>query len=415
MDFKNKELELFVEDFDIAENIDTGIITISGYANRYKSEEGQLVIDRSSESVMPSGYDLQSYKKNPILLYQHDKSRPIGKIVALELRSDGLYVEANVHDMLDHQAYYAVKHSILKTFSIGFIVKDYTEVDDVYFWTEIELLEISIVSVPDNQESTFNVLLDSPCNGGTCALAAKKVSETRTKDTKTWSSVDKSVLLSDIEKLADEDVVKEAYLIVKDVSKPSTWKFPHHYLDEETKELSLLKAGLDSALSALKGAKDAENHALEDKIAAVSHLQKHYDSLLADGVVDNIPDGLKELADYFEEKQMSITKEENTPGAGAGEGGEGGNEQPPKDDTINTPANTEDGGDAGSQNPNPEEDGASGNEPEGTKVISIEDVDSFVESAKNSPEGLNTLLSLYASLEASINEALPKLLEEDKN
>ena len=134
---KNKEIELYLEDLSISDSSDNGIITISGYANRYKDEDGQLVIDRSEESVLPSGYDLKSFKKNPILLYQHDKSRPIGKIINVELKVDGLYIEANVHKQLDPQAHYAVEHGILKCLSIGFIVKDYTEVDGVYFWTEV--------------------------------------------------------------------------------------------------------------------------------------------------------------------------------------------------------------------------------------------------------------------------------------
>ena len=403
---ETKNIELFVQDIAVAENVDTGIITVSGYANRYKDEEGQLVIDRSEESVLPSGYDLSSFKKNPILLYQHDKSRPIGKIIAVELRPDGLYIEANVHKMLDPQAHYAVEQGILKTFSIGFMVKDYTEVDGVWFWTEVELLEVSIVSVPDNQDSIFNVLLDSPCNSGKCLLASKSIINDTKEVVKEWSSVDKKTLQETIVTHGEPGVAEEAYLIVKNSEDPSTWKFPHH--DFDLGGLSILKGGLTSALSALKGAKDDEAHAIDDKLKAAKHLERHFTDLLEAGTVDNIPEDLTELIKHFEEKILAETKDneevpaeetpaEETPASG----------QPEDDGTINTPEQPEEGG----NNPQNPDDGAS-NEPDGAKVTSIEDVTSFIEEASKSSEGLDTLLNLYANLEASINEALPKLLEE---
>ena len=403
MDFKNKNIELFVEDFALAESEDTGVITISGYANRYKDAEGQLVIDRSDESVLPSGYDLSSFHKNPILLYQHDKSRPIGKIITLELRTDGLFIEANVHKMLDPQAHYAVEQGILKTFSIGFMVKDYTEVDGVWFWTEVELLEISIVSVPDNQDSLFNVLVDSPCNSGKCVLAAKSLQAANPKEElkenhKEWSSVDKSALLATIEANGVEGIPEEAYLIVKDSKDSSTWKFPHHDFDMEG--LSLLKGGLISAFSALKGAKDDASHSTEDKLNAAKHLIKHFSELLEEGSVDNVPEDLIELSTYLEEKLMAEKKDvEDSP------------EQPEEGETINTPEQPEEGSN-NPQDPSSEEPGAS-DKPDGVTVTSIEDVNSFIEAASKSSEGLDTLLTMYADLEASINEALPKLLEEN--
>ena len=400
---ETKNIELYVEDISIQDNIDTGIITISGYANRYKDEEGQLIVDRSTESVLPSGYDLKSYKKNPILLYQHDKSRPIGKIITVELRPDGLYVEANVHKQMDPQAHYAVEQGILKTFSIGFMVKDYEEIDDIYFWTKVELLEISIVSVPDNQESIFNVLTESPCNNGKCVLASKATSSKTNKEEikenhKEWSSIDKSALLKSVVDHGGDNTAEEVYLIVKDNKDSSTWKFPHHEFNMEGIPVS--KGGLVSALSALKGAKDDEAHATADKLKAVEHLTRHFADLLELGSVDNIPEDLGELSKYFEEKLVMENKEVE----------EG--EQPPEDVTINTPDNPEDGGN-NPQDPESKDDGAS-NEPDGAKVTSIEDVNSFIEEASKSTDGLNILLNLYAGLEFSINEALPKLLEPEE-
>ncbi len=401
--------EFLISDISIEENIDTGIITISGYANRYKDDNGQLIIDRSGESVLPSGYDLVNYKKNPIILYQHDKMRPIGKTVAIELRADGLFIEATVHKSLDSKAYYAVQHGIVKTLSIGFMVKDWQEVDDVWFWTEVELTEVSLVSVPDNADSLFNVLLDSPCNNGQCALAYKpQVTKEKKEKVKEWSDVDKPAMLTKLAELGKEGLVEEAYLIVKDKEKSSTWKFPHHYLDETSGELKLLKGGLTSALSALKSTKEDESHSLENKLEAAKHLIKHYNELLEIGSVDNIPEDLLELQKYFEDELMAKEKHKEVDEEGATS-----NEQTQEDETINTATDSEEGVND-TQNPDSEtkEDGEK--KPDGDEGISIEAVEAFIASSSKSSDGLNTLLNLYASLEASINEALPKLLAEDE-
>ena len=405
MDFKNKSMELFVGDLIVDEDVDTGILVVGGYANRYKDDSGEIVVDRSGESVLPSGYDLKSFMKNPILLYQHRKDEPLGKIISLELRTDGFYVEAEVHKVLHEKAYYAIQQEILTMFSIGFLVKDYFEKEGVYYWSEIEILEVSAVSIGDNQESLFNVLVDSPCNNGKCVLAAKSLQAVNSKEElkenhKEWSKVDKSALLAAIEANGVEGIPEEAYLIVKDPKDSSTWKFPHHgFVDMEG--LSLLKGGLISAFSGLKGAKDDETHSLQNKYDASLHLIKHFTELLEEGSVDNIPEDLIELSKYFEEKLMAIEKDVEQPA-----------EQPADVPPINTPEQPEDGNN-NPQNPDPViEDGAS-DEPDGNNVTSIEDVTLFIEEASKSSEGLNTLLIMYADLEASINEALPKLLEEE--
>lgn len=402
MDFKNKSLELFVDDINAVEDVDTGIITVSGYANKYKNEDGSIVVDRSTESVLPSGYDLVNFKKNPVLLYQHDRNTPIGKIITIELRPDGLYIEANIHKVLHNKAYYAVQHGILAAFSIGFVVKDYKELDGVYYWTEVELLEVSVVSVPDNQDSIFNILTNSPCNNGKCVLASKAVKLPNKKDIKelSWANTDKTEMMEATKAFGNEIHTKDMYLMVKDLDDETTWKFPHHAYDKSTNMVGLSKEGLDSAISALKSAQDLDKYSLEEKKDAADHLLKHYSELLVTGFVDNIPDDLNELIKYFEEKDVDTNPDaESIP------------EQPESDSTINTPDEPEEGG----NNPQEPENGESSNEPDGDKVTTLEDVTEFISEASKSSEGLATLFDLYANLELSINEALPKLLEEEEN
>ena len=153
-----------------------GIVIISGYANRYKNEEGEVVIDRSWESVAPFSYNLLDYLKNPVVLFDHDVTKPVGKALAVEMKPEGLYVKIAVYRDVNSEIYAAVKNGVLRTLSIGFRAKDYKIVDDdIWVWTEVDLYEISIVAIPDNQDSIFTVSEIKSCANGECALVSKSI------------------------------------------------------------------------------------------------------------------------------------------------------------------------------------------------------------------------------------------------
>ena len=73
----------------------------------------------------------------------------------------GIFVEAAVSKAAEtsHGIQTLIKDGALKSFSVGFKVKDgkYNRDDDSMYITDVELLEISVVSVPCNQESLFSV------------------------------------------------------------------------------------------------------------------------------------------------------------------------------------------------------------------------------------------------------------------
>ena len=411
------------------------VVVISGYANRYLDQNGQLVIDRSQEAVLPQGYDIDSFMKNPILLYSHQKDEPIGKIIALDIRVDGLYIEAEVHKFMNAKAFYGVQNGILKTFSIGFMIKDYAEVDDVYLWTATELLEVSIVSVPDNQESLFSVMTDAPCQSGICLLGNKAVSKqsivkhNKEFKKKEWSTVDKTELK---DKLVgqNEAVVKDAYLVVKDVNDKETWKFPHH--DFEDGVLIPNVGGLKSAFSALKSVQDNDILNVTEKLEAAEHLKGHFEELLEDGLIeeallenlDEFISGLKNAGEEnlkVKDNEADVTETETGAESTEAESTEGtetettveetteteGTEQSEEDATINTSENTEK--DDETQDP----DNGEGETKSDSTEIGLAEVQSFIGVAKSSENGLDQLFALYAEIEAILNEALSQNQEEE--
>lgn len=119
------------------------------------------VVDRDGDVVEIKGMDLENYKINPVVLWGHDQGgTPIGKTVGLTHDRDS---KSLIFDIVfastekGREVETLVKEGMLNSTSIGFIVKDFEydeKMDDgVFRLTETELLEISIVNIPANQEA----------------------------------------------------------------------------------------------------------------------------------------------------------------------------------------------------------------------------------------------------------------------
>jgi len=395
--------DVSVEKF-IGESEGSRVVTIKGYANRYLDDKGMLVVDRSGDSVLPSGYNLDNFLKNPILLSYHSKSEPVGKIVDLSIGIHGLEITAEVHEALNHKVFYAVEQGILKTFSIGFKALDasYDPEYDIYYYRAVELLEVSIVSVPDNQDSLFTVLTQSPCATGNCLLASKATDEHTYKCASTiknksvsdhkWAEVNKQELSESAVSLAMPEVIKETYLVVGDVEKQATWKFPHHELKDG--KLVLNKEGLMSALSALKSAIDVDKFSKEEKLSAAIHLQKHFNDLLESGDIEVIPADVDSLLKEFSEESESTESEGD-------------------DNNIEGKSvNKEDGDSSGTQDAEGDSQTAEGDDKEPAQ-ITFEQVMSFVESLEGSDENINQLLSIYDTSGARANSLINSHLTQN--
>lgn len=130
-------------------------LVIRGYANTTNKDRMGDIIPKSAwygPKAMPN------YEKNPIILAFHDHSRPIGKMVSYVIDDMGLMIEAEISKAAG-AIYDLIKDGILKTFSIGFRVLDaeWDPETDIFIIKELELLEVSVVSVPCNQDSVFEV------------------------------------------------------------------------------------------------------------------------------------------------------------------------------------------------------------------------------------------------------------------
>ena len=112
--------------------------------------------DRWNEVMPKDCWNLDNFLKNPIMLYQHQHEKPIGTITEIYptdvgLKFVGKIGRANKKKTVNQlEAIELIEQGIIKSFSVGFIPKDYDydKTLDVLVYKDVELLEISLVSIP---------------------------------------------------------------------------------------------------------------------------------------------------------------------------------------------------------------------------------------------------------------------------
>lgn len=131
-------------------------LKIRGFANTVsKDRAGDVIV----ASAWTTSNALKNYMKNPIILFGHDHERPIGKCVDIVPTEMGLEIEAEIFEDADPSIFSLIKNGVLKTFSVGFRIldADWDDSTHTFMILDLELFEVSVVSVPCNQDSTFNL------------------------------------------------------------------------------------------------------------------------------------------------------------------------------------------------------------------------------------------------------------------
>lgn len=111
-------------------------------------------VDRQGDVVDQQGWDVANYLKNPVMLWAHDyKDLPIAKATAVEVTAQGLtlayeFASAEANPKAQ-QVKELVDGGFLNAVSVGFIPRE----RNGNIITRSELLEVSFVPVPANQEA----------------------------------------------------------------------------------------------------------------------------------------------------------------------------------------------------------------------------------------------------------------------
>lgn len=182
--------------------------------------------DRQGEIVRQAGWSLKNFKENPVLLYMHDHTKPIGKATRVWIDKTGkspmLKFKGFISDATEELRGYKtlIEQGILNSFSVGFRPLE-MEGNEI---TKAELFEISLVSVPANPEARL--------------LAVKSLEDAGFKE----ETIEKVVGVDEDEEDEDtvvEDVLEELENLKEQIS--------------ETKEIA--DQALEQANTAVKGLK----------------------------------------------------------------------------------------------------------------------------------------------------------------
>lgn len=129
-------------------------VLIEGYANtKTKDRVGDVVLPVAFEKSLPT------YLENPVLLENHDWGKVAGVTLSAKTDDNGLFIRAKISaTRTDLKT--QILEGCLRMFSIGYneLQSDFDEETKTKIVKELELLEISIVSVPANPEAKFSVV-----------------------------------------------------------------------------------------------------------------------------------------------------------------------------------------------------------------------------------------------------------------
>ena len=133
---------------------DDGGIDIKGSASTNGLDRAGDIIE--SDAWTKGG--LENFKNNPIILFNHNYDKPIGRAKDLKVTENGLEISAKISKAAGDVTQ-LIKDGVLGAFSVGFKVKDadYMTETDGYKIKDAELFEVSVVSVPCNQGATFGL------------------------------------------------------------------------------------------------------------------------------------------------------------------------------------------------------------------------------------------------------------------
>ena len=138
-----------------SQTVEDGSVMIRGMASTND-------FDRAGDTISPDAWakgGLKNFENNPIILFNHDYNKPIGRATGLKVTPNGLELEAKISKSAPESVCELVKDGVLGAFSVGFRVKDadYLSETDGYKIKDAELFEVSVVSVPCNQAATFSL------------------------------------------------------------------------------------------------------------------------------------------------------------------------------------------------------------------------------------------------------------------
>jgi Escherichia/Staphylococcus phage prohead protease len=124
--------------------------SFSGYASTFGN------VDEGGDVVLRGAFADTLAHRVPRLLWQHDIHEPIGKVMSLTENDLGLHGEFKIsRTSRGHDAYQLLKDGAIDSMSIGYMPEEqeFDQAHNVRKIKSVELFEVSLVSIPMNEEA----------------------------------------------------------------------------------------------------------------------------------------------------------------------------------------------------------------------------------------------------------------------
>jgi HK97 family phage prohead protease/HK97 family phage major capsid protein len=314
MSKSNEKIYHWTSTFKSLGETDDGGVNIKGSASTN-------ALDRAGDIINPDAWTkggLENYKGNPIILFNHDYNKPIGRATDLSVTDSGLDISAKISKAAGDITQ-LVKDGVLGAFSVGFRCKDseYMTETDGYKIKDAELFEVSVVSVPCNQGATFGLaksfdsmddyrkyqseFLKANSNATADAVKIEQPSEEKSSSTETDMSEEKKSpeVAFDLESFAKDVAEKTATTIAM---KQAEQKAAEQKAEAEQAEK---QAEVDAQEKAVQEAKQDEQKAvIEAGLSGAERLMNDVETR-----VNEKHEDLKTVVDELE-KQLAEKSEE---------------------------------------------------------------------------------------------------------
>lgn len=148
---------------------------IEGYASRFG------VKDQGGDVVVKGAFEKSLSRRSPIMLWQHDPSRPIGRWTSVKEDEKGLHVKGqiNLDVQKGREAVALIADGAISGMSIGYRTLKSDSIKNGRELKELDLWEVSLVTFPMLPEATIesikSVLDFSPENLSECKKFLEKL------------------------------------------------------------------------------------------------------------------------------------------------------------------------------------------------------------------------------------------------
>ena len=287
----HKNIELTLE----VKQEDSQYVYLEGFASTFGN------LDRDGDIIVKGAFANTLTVRKPKLLYQHDMKQPIGVIDTAFETDEGLVIKGRMpkDNTLVKDIYPLLMMGALGDFSIGFnVVNADITPDGNRVITEVELWEVSIVTVPANPEARI-MGVKSAVPYQNLPLADRGMA---------WDSAAAIKRVKEFTKSTDKPSAsyKKAFLWYDSANSENFTAYKLPIADVVNGRLQAVPRGIFAAAAALRGARGGVDIPASDKASIISNIEKYYKKIGMDSPFAKSDDSIISV----DEAELVSTKKE---------------------------------------------------------------------------------------------------------